>query len=189
MTTSSSEFRDLIERIQGGSLEAAWDLTERYSLHIRRVVRRLLDARLRSQYESVDLVQSVWASFFRHPAAIAGCQTSEDFSRRLIAIARNKVFDKYNRAFRTAKNDQSLEVRIEANEQLQERLISQEPAPYELAVARERWNRLFEQQSPQSQEILRKRIRGISYVEIARQMELSERTVRRTIDRLITLRW
>ena len=189
MPTADSDFQELIERIQNGSIDAAWELTERYSLHIRRVVRRILDVRLRPQFDSEDFVQSVWKSFFCHPHAIAKCQTPEDFSRHLIAVARNKVVDKYNRAFKTKKNDQALEMRIEADRGLQESLVSREPAPLELAIAKERWNRLFAQQSPQSQAILRQRIAGVPCVEIARQMDLSERTVRRTIDRLVMLKW
>ena len=188
MTQKDSEFGRLIERLRQGSVEAVWDLAERYADHIRRVVRRTLDRQLRPQFDSEDFVQSLWHSMCRNPAAICKCDTPDDLVGFLVRVAQNKVWIRYHRAFRTKKYDQTRVTSIEAGEELKESLVSRDPDPLELAIARERWNRLFQQQPPKTQEILKRRIAGASCVEIARQMQISERTVRRTIDRLVTLR-
>lgn len=53
------DFFYLIGRVREGSEDAAWQLVERYGGHIRRTVRRALDPRLRSKFDSLDFVQSV----------------------------------------------------------------------------------------------------------------------------------
>jgi RNA polymerase sigma factor (sigma-70 family) len=188
MSSAHSEFQQLMDRVRQGSVEAAWDLTERYALHIRRVVSRMLDPRLRTQFDSEDFVQSLWGSLIRYPKAVCNCHSPDQLLRYLTGIAKNKVRDQCERGYQK-KNDRRREVSIEEDGRTQEGLVSREPSPLEVAVARERWNRLFAQQSPQSQEILRRRIGGATCVEIARQLKISERTVRRALDRLVTRTW
>ena len=58
-------FAEFIRRIRAGDEQAAMDLVVRYEPAIRRAVRvRLRDPRLRRLVESVDICQSVFASFF-----------------------------------------------------------------------------------------------------------------------------
>ena len=58
-------FAEFIKRIRAGDEQAAMDLVVRYEPAIRRAVRvRLRDQRLRRLVESVDICQSVFASFF-----------------------------------------------------------------------------------------------------------------------------
>lgn len=59
------DFFLLMRRIREGSEDAAWELFEKYGGYIRRAVRRALNPRLRTQFESQDFVQMVWKSFFR----------------------------------------------------------------------------------------------------------------------------
>src|SRR5262249_14283511 len=68
MVDSQQELRGLMERIRAGSQEAARELCDRYGSHILRVVRRKLDKKLRSKFDSVDFLQSVWTSFFVNPS-------------------------------------------------------------------------------------------------------------------------
>ena len=63
--TNSSPFQDLIRRVRAGDEVAAAELVRRYERHIRRVVRvRLVDPRLKRLVDSMDICQSVLASFF-----------------------------------------------------------------------------------------------------------------------------
>ncbi|MBV8676698.1 MAG: hypothetical protein JO355_05950 [Planctomycetaceae bacterium] len=58
-------FAEFIRRIRAGDKRAAAELVERYEPVLRRVVRvRLRNPRLRRLIESVDICQSVFASFF-----------------------------------------------------------------------------------------------------------------------------
>jgi len=58
-------FAEFIRRVRAGDERAAAELVERYEPAIRRAVRvRLRDPRLRRLIESVDICQSVLATFF-----------------------------------------------------------------------------------------------------------------------------
>jgi RNA polymerase sigma-70 factor (ECF subfamily) len=63
-------FGDLVRRIRAGDEQAAHELMARYEPVVRREVRaRLRDPRLRRLFDSADVCQSVFASFFVRAAA------------------------------------------------------------------------------------------------------------------------
>jgi RNA polymerase sigma-70 factor (ECF subfamily) len=84
---------DLILRIRQGDGRAAEDLVRRYEPMIRREVRfRLEDPRLRRMFDSMDVCQSVLASFFvRAAAGQYDLDDSSQLPKLLVSIARNKV--------------------------------------------------------------------------------------------------
>src|SRR5437879_12143859 len=88
-----------LARIQAGDEEAARELLTRYEAEVRLVVRRQLPRLLRSRFDSLDFLQSVWGSFFQRMRT--GPTEVED-SRHLVAFlaraAKNKVIDEYPRA-------------------------------------------------------------------------------------------
>ncbi|MHC5538064.1 RNA polymerase sigma factor, partial [Singulisphaera rosea] len=88
-----------LARIHAGDEEAARELLTRYEAEVRLVVRRQLPRLLRSRFDSLDFMQSVWGSFFRRVRS--GPAEFED-SRHLVAFlaraAKNKVIDEYRRA-------------------------------------------------------------------------------------------
>src|SRR5262245_26982587 len=91
------EFADLLRRVKAGSSDAAWELIDRYGSHVQRVVRRLLNRRLRPQFDSVDFVQAVWASFFNDPAQIHSFKSPDSIIGYLARMARNKVIEENRR--------------------------------------------------------------------------------------------
>ena len=65
-----SVFADLLTRVRGGDSDAASELVRNYESAIRVAVRtRLSDPKLRRQFDSMDVCQSVLASFFLRAAA------------------------------------------------------------------------------------------------------------------------
>src|SRR5262245_59779395 len=59
-----SAFEELMRHVRAGDEEAAAELVRRYESKIRRVVRFNLDSRLQRHFDSMDVCQSVLASFF-----------------------------------------------------------------------------------------------------------------------------
>ena len=53
-----------LARIKNGDEEAAREFLSRYESKVRLVVRRQLPRLLRSRFDSIDFLQSVWGSFF-----------------------------------------------------------------------------------------------------------------------------
>jgi RNA polymerase sigma-70 factor (ECF subfamily) len=86
-------FPDLIRRVRTGDQEAAAELVRRYEPAIRRAVRvRLVDDRLRRQFDSMDVCQSVLASFFvRAAMGQFELEEAEQLLKLLATMVRNKV--------------------------------------------------------------------------------------------------
>src|SRR5262249_10179527 len=105
MSDPKTEFRELMQRVQDGSEEAAQELHRKYAGHILRVVRRRLHKMLRPKYDSDDFVQSVWASFFTGEPKSQVFETPEALVRFLEIMARNKVIGAFRRRVQTAKHD------------------------------------------------------------------------------------
>jgi RNA polymerase sigma-70 factor (ECF subfamily) len=178
-------FRTLMDGIRNGSQEAAWRLIDLYGSHIQRVVRRTLDRRLRSQFDSLDFVQLVWASFFREPDRILSFETSNELVAYLAIIARNKVIDEGRRRLGTKKYDVTRERPIDDSRLEPDAIAATGPTPSEVAIARETWDRLIAGQSTQHQRVVELRFSGSTFPEIAEEVGIHERTARKVIERLL----
>ena len=186
MTDNPSTFSQLMDQLQRGSQDAAWELIEVYGPHVRRYVRRTLTSDLRSKFDSIDFAQSGWASLFREPQRIRALTTPQQLLGYLATMARNKVIDESRRRLDSCKHDVRREEPLEHTHSGEERLLpSHDPSPSSVAVARERWNRLVGNQPEYVRRMLELRFRGETYDEIARRLEINEKTVRRTLARLI----
>jgi RNA polymerase sigma-70 factor (ECF subfamily) len=88
-----SSFTDLIRRIRAGDGQAAADLVRQYEPAVRLEARlRLRDGRLRRALDSMDICQSVLASFFvRAAAGQYELDRPGQVLNLLAAIARNKI--------------------------------------------------------------------------------------------------
>jgi RNA polymerase sigma factor (sigma-70 family) len=86
-------FATFIRRIREGDQKAAEELVRRYETTIRVAVRaRLHDGAMRRQFDSMDICQSVLASFFfRAAAGQFELSAPEDLAKLLVTMTRNKV--------------------------------------------------------------------------------------------------
>jgi RNA polymerase sigma factor (sigma-70 family) len=180
------EFRTLLERVREGSEDAAWDLIELYGPHILRVVRRKLNIRMRPKFDSADFVQAVWASFFTSRSQILKFNQPEELIAFLCAMARNKVItemrrrmilEKYNVHREQPLDDSTLPAPYNPH--------GHQPTPSQVAVARERWQRMVNGQPPRHKEVLRLRYLGDTYEEIAEKLGMHERTVRKIVEQAL----
>src|SRR5918998_4179206 len=89
----ATTFDQLIRRVRAWDRDAADELVRRYEPAIRRAVRfRLADARLGGLLDSMDICQSVLASFFvRAAAGQYDLETPEKLLGLLATMARNKL--------------------------------------------------------------------------------------------------
>lgn len=88
-----AEFKLLMQRVRAGDQQAAAEIVQRYEPLIRREVRlRLEDQRLRRVFDSLDVCQSVLASFFVR-CAVGEYELDEPahLLRLLVTMTRNKV--------------------------------------------------------------------------------------------------
>jgi RNA polymerase sigma-70 factor (ECF subfamily) len=88
-------YADFIRRVRSGDPQAAEELVRLYEPEIRLEVRSLLrlrDARLRRVFDSMDICQSVLASFFvRAAVGEYDLERPEQLAHLLVGIARHKL--------------------------------------------------------------------------------------------------
>src|SRR5580692_6037547 len=93
---ADTAFAELIKRVRTGDQEAATELVRRFEPAIRRAVRvRLVDDRLRRQFDSMDVCQSVLGSFFvRAAMGQFELEKSEQLLKLLATMVRHKVAER-----------------------------------------------------------------------------------------------
>jgi RNA polymerase sigma factor (sigma-70 family) len=174
-----------MERVAAGSQDAARELVERYGAHILRIVRRNLNRRLRTKFDSADFVQAVWASFFALPLEQYNFEQSEALAGFLFHLARNKVVEAVRQRLQTQKYNVNRERSLNDDDQLTaDALPARGLSPADILIAREEWDRLLSAQPEHYRQILTGLRDGETQHSIAQQLGLNARTVRRVIRKL-----
>lgn len=180
-----SELADVLARIRGGDEEAARELLARYEPEVRLVVRRQLPRLLRSRFDSLDFMQSVWGDFFHRVRQGAPAEFTDP--RHLVGFlaraAKNKVIDQYRRAA-SQKQDMHREEPIWSDGQRPRDLEASGASPSEVAEAREAFGRLLDLLPEDRRHIVTLKAEGLSSREIGERLGVSERTVQRVLEDL-----
>jgi RNA polymerase sigma factor (sigma-70 family) len=187
MSEKKDSFQELLQRARECCDESARELVDRYGPHILRVVRRRLNKRLRSKFDSVDFVQAVWASFFALPVSKYHFDRPEQLVEFLVGLARNKVVDAVRQRLATQKYniDRELPIHDSAVKDGMD-LAARGPTPSQVAMAKEEWERAKDVQRSRDERILDSLRTGQNLQEIANQIGVSEKTVRRVLRRWAT---
>jgi RNA polymerase sigma-70 factor (ECF subfamily) len=186
MPELKENFCDLMRQVREGSEDAAWELVNRFGESIRRAVRRALNEKMRSKFDSLDFVQLVWGSLFRVRDKLDQFERPEHLAAYLVAMARHKVGMEIRRQMIGAKRNLAREQSLDRlTAQGESQLVSRQPMPAEVAIARERWNNLLRDQPRHYRKIILLRLRGYTYQGIADAVHLDECTVRRFLKKLL----
>ena len=179
-----TQLADFLHRIQEGDEGAARELLQRYEPEVRLVVRRQLPRLLRSRFDSLDFLQSVWGSFFRR---MRDAPTDFEDSRHLVAFlaraAKNKVIDEYRRAA-SLKNDMHREEPLWGDGRRPREVADPIDSPSEVAQAHEVFDRLHALLPEERRTVLELKAQGLSSRDIGERLGISERTVQRVLEDL-----
>jgi RNA polymerase sigma-70 factor (ECF subfamily) len=175
--TAPEPVESLLHQLSRGDAEAAQRAFVAYVPYLRMVVRRQLAPPLRAKFDSVDIVQSVWAdllSGFR-----SGCwefNNPAQLRAFLVKVTRNRLIDRVRQQQIALRLEQRMEVdalgalphprTVQAGEQLE---------------AEETWERLLQLCPPQHRGLLELKRQGLALAEIARRTNLHESSVRRVL--------
>lgn len=175
-------FRDLIRRVQAGDADACTELVQRYEQAIRVAVSvRLTDPALRRRFDSMDVCQSVWLSFFvRATAGEYRLETPEQVKALLVKIAHNKLINRVAEA-RAGIRD----VRKQADGDATAELADPSPSPSEIVSRRELLEKLLALLSEEERWLWEQRQLGCSWEEIAAEAGELPGTVRMRMRRAI----
>jgi RNA polymerase sigma factor (sigma-70 family) len=175
MTTDS--VNALLEQLCKGDATAAERVFLTYEPHLRIVVRRMLPAHLHSKFDSIDIVQSVWADLV-HGFRDAGWrfQNAAQLRAFLVKVTRNRSLNHIRRHGKAAGQQQPFEP-----SDLNHRAHAAGPRPSEVAQAEELWGQLLALCPVHHQELLRLKRDGYSLDEIAHSTGLHPSSVRRIL--------
>lgn len=168
---------NLLGKLGTGDEQAAEQVFLAYEPYLRLVVRRMLPDQLRSKFDSVDVVQSVWADVL-HGFRSAGWRFSNASQLKafLVKVTRNRFIDRY-RQQRAAMDRQ----RFLAPTDLAEVAIADDDRPSQTVMADELWQQMLALCPPAHRELLELKRQGCSLAEIAERTGLHESSVRRII--------
>jgi RNA polymerase sigma-70 factor (ECF subfamily) len=184
----ADEYTDFIRRVRAGDERAAEDLVRRYEAEIRLEVRvwlRLRDSRLRRVFDSMDICQSVLASFFVR-AAVGDFDLDEP--RQLIALlvgmARHKLSEHVKHHQR-----QQRDVRRTAGVEAEELGVSAtEETPSQVVAHQELLQKFREQLTEEERRVADLRAAGHDWAAVAQQLggtpDSRRKQLTRAIDRV-----
>ena len=185
--TPDAEFAVLMSQIRNGSEEAVGQFVRDYGPHVLRVVRRGLNRKLRSKFDSIDFVQAVWVSLFEKRQRFEQFEDPNHLFGFLAIMARNKVVGEFRRRLTTAKfNVDREELSINDSTVRDSSVLSSPgPTPSQVAVANERWQHMLEDTPERHRGVLTSRIAGASFRDAAEEAGIDERTARRVMEKLV----
>jgi RNA polymerase sigma factor (sigma-70 family) len=165
----------LLEKLCSGDPAAAERVFLAFEPYLRMVVRKKLPGRLRAKFDSMDVVQSVWAdvlSGFRD----AGWRFADEAHLRafLVKLTRHRFIDHLRRHRTALARERPLGELARDDEPM-----SQLPTPSEHVQAGELAERMLASCAPAHREIVRLRMQGIPIAEIATRTGLHVGSVHR----------
>jgi RNA polymerase sigma-70 factor (ECF subfamily) len=182
MPTDSS-FPDLMGRVRAGDDAAAAELVRRFEPVIRRTVRiRLRDPRLRRVLDSLDVCQSVLASFFTRAALGQFDLDSPDHLVRLLAtMARNKLANQANHHAAQCRDP----ARLEAEGVADRDIAAAGPSPSEQVGLRDLLEQVRQRLGEDERVVVEERAAGRGWAELAAERGTSPEALRKKLDRAI----
>lgn len=186
---SDEAFRELMIRVRAGDPDAATELIEKFEPEIRLEVRvrlRLQDARVRRLFDSMDITQSVLASFFagvavgrfvpKHPKQLLGL---------LVTMTRNKLLTQVRdqrRKRRDIRRVQSIDASV-CN------LAARDETPSQLVAGVELIKEFRKRLSDEERQLTERRGQGLTWATIAEELggtpEGRRKQLERAYDRIV----
>lgn len=164
----AEDFEEAIRRIRAGDEQAAAELVRRFEPLVRREIRlNLKDQRLTRVFDSMDVCQSVLASFFvRTAAGQYDLESPQQLTGLLVQMARHKLASTARRQYRQRRDVR----RAEPDGAVLERVAQDEPSPSQQVAGRELLERLRAQLTDEERCIAELRSEGLSWEEIATRL-------------------
>jgi RNA polymerase sigma factor (sigma-70 family) len=189
--SSPDTFQELIARVRAGDEQAAAELVRRYEPAIRRAARvRLVDTRLNRLLDSMDICQSVLASFFvRAALGQFELETPDQLLRLLATMARNKLAAQAKRHGAARRDFRRVAAdpgdRDDEAGAGAERIAGSDPTPSRDLAARELLEEAVRRLSPEERRILDCREQGGQWAQVAAELGSSPEALRKRLARAV----
>jgi RNA polymerase sigma-70 factor (ECF subfamily) len=181
---TSPEDQALIDLWRQGDQDAARQIVNCYIGRLVQLARRHISQRLASRVDPEDIVQSVFRTFFgrlREGQFVFNDQ--DDLCKLLVRITLHKTLRQV--AFhRAAKRNPSQETEQGDHRERLLAVLDQEPSPEASIAFLDQLEHLLARLRPAERQILELRLQGYSNEEIAAQLGIYDRKIRRAIERV-----
>jgi RNA polymerase sigma factor (sigma-70 family) len=176
-------FQDMIRRVRSGDPDAAAELVKRYEPAIRRAVRfRLADARLGSLVDSMDISQSVLASFFiRAASGQYELEAPGQLLKLLTAMARNKLTSQARKQHAQRRDAR----RVTSSDEDESRFVATGESPSMEVAARDLLQEVHRRLSSDERRLMEMRNQGHDWAAIAAELGVGAEALRRRLSRAL----
>lgn len=171
----------IVAEIQQGSVESAERLYREFQPLVLRVIRRHLSRDMRRVSDSLDFSQIVWKTLFEHASRMPHFEDPQVVAAYIARVATNKVRGEM-RAQLSLKRD--VRRTPDALSSKLWSIQSRDPTPSQSVMAKERLDTLCAGLDSMQRQMIEQRIQGLNIDEIAHNLGISERTVRRVLKRI-----
>lgn len=176
---------DLVARCREGDQTAARILFNRFVERLLLLARRRISQRLSSRVDAEDIVQSVFRTFF-HRLKLDQFQfdDQDDLFKLLVRITVHKTLRQI--AFHNAdkRNPIREASHTEGGQEMLAQVLDAEPSPETIVTFMDQLEHFLGQLRTEDRQILEMRLQGYSTDEIARQLGMYDRKVRRVLERV-----
>jgi RNA polymerase sigma factor (sigma-70 family) len=176
-------FLGFIKRVRAGDEQAAAELVRQYEPEIRREVRlRLRDSRLRRDFDSSDICQSVLASFFVR-AALGQYELDEpqQLIKLLVTMTRNKLIGKIRKMNSQTRDHR----RIDADGQDKLKGVAVGPTPSDLVIGSELLQEFRSRMTQEEWQLAERRTQGLGWARIASELGGTPEALRKQLARAV----
>jgi RNA polymerase sigma-70 factor (ECF subfamily) len=177
-------FRDLIHQVRAGDEAAAAELLRQYEPAVRRAIRvHLVSPRLRRVFDSMDVCQSVMASFFARAALNQyDLEQPEQLLGLLVAMVRHKLTDLARQQGRDRRNHH----RVVAGRVEEMGLPAADSTPSQEVIRQELVQKVHERLTPEECYLAEQRALGREWNEIAAERGTSPEALRKRLTRALS---
>jgi RNA polymerase sigma factor (sigma-70 family) len=170
----------LLDNLCRGDMTAAKQVFLACESYLRKVVRRQLPPRLQAKFDSIDIVQSVWADLLHGWRAGAWHFADvQRFQAFLVQVTRNRFNDKFRKHRIAFEREQ----RLDAMHTSEMPACSQAQAPAVLE-AEELWGQMLELCAPEHRDLLRLKRQGLAMDDLVMRTGLHPGSIRRILRNL-----
>ncbi len=180
---------ELLEEWRQGNEQAAEEIFQRYVERLIALARSRLSAKLSRRLDPEDVVQSAYRSFFRQARDDRyALRRSGDLWRLLAAITLNKLHGQieYHTAQKRAVDQEENAPADRSLFSVRPDAVARGPSPSEALAVVEELEEVMRGLDAVHRRILELRLQGQSVEEIAEDVQRSERTVRRVLEKVKT---
>jgi RNA polymerase sigma factor (sigma-70 family) len=174
---NTSPLDALLMRLSSGDALAAEQVFLAYEPYLRKIVRRRLPLKLRTKFDSTDIVQSIWVDLLREVREGDLHFTDANHLRAfLIRVTCNRFNDRFRRNRLAVEKERPIR-----DGEGESAAVSRQPAPSEIVQAEDLWEQMLALCPPAHQDLLHLRRAGVPLAEIAARTGLHPGSIRRIL--------